>query len=112
MSQPISRRAALSSLAGGAGLLAAPRGWAQTPAAGLDVTFLFTNDVHTCRMGDGLSPNCAEEGKTDENLLRHIAALNNVSAQHWPREIDGAPTGLASAGAAIARRRASSSAAT
>jgi cytolysin (calcineurin-like family phosphatase) len=101
MIQSLSRRAVLSSLAGGVGVLAAPRGWTQTPDDGLDVTFLFTNDVHTCRMGDGLSPNCAEEGKTDENLLRHIAALNNVTSQRWPREIDGAPTGLASAGAAV-----------
>ena len=66
------------------------------------MTFVFTNDIHTCRMGDGLSPNCAEEGKTDANLLRHIAGINNVAAHRWPTEIGGAPTGLAGAGTAIA----------
>jgi hypothetical protein len=39
-----------------------------------DVTFLFINDVHACRTRDGLSPNCEEEGKTDENLLRAPSA--------------------------------------
>ena len=36
----------------------------------------FISDVHACRMASGLSPNCLQEGKTDENLLRHIRALN------------------------------------
>jgi cytolysin (calcineurin-like family phosphatase) len=49
-------------------------------------------------MTDGLSPNCAEEGKTDANLLRHIAAINHISGQNWPREIDGAATGLRGGG--------------
>ncbi len=101
MRRPITRRVALSTLAGGASLAAAPRCWSQAASsdAVLDVTFVFTNDIHACRMGEGLSPNCAEEGKTDANLLRHIAGINNVSAHDWPREIGGAVTGLASAGA-------------
>jgi cytolysin (calcineurin-like family phosphatase) len=68
----------------------------------IDATFLFSNDIHTCRMGNGLSPNCLAEGKTDENLLRHIASLNRIAEARWPAEIHGAPTGLASAGQPIA----------
>ena len=49
-------------------------------------------------MGSGLSPHCAAEGKTDENLRRHIAAINRLPEMRWPHEIDGAPAGLASAG--------------
>ena len=70
-----------------------------------DVTFLFINDVHACRMGKGLSPHCAEQGKTDANLLRHVRALNNITHRHWPTDIDGVRTGLASAGRPVARPR-------
>jgi cytolysin (calcineurin-like family phosphatase) len=103
MGRAVSRRSALSVLAGGASLAVAARGWAQTPPqGGVEATFVFTNDVHACRMGDGLSPNCEEEGKTDANLLRHIAGVNNVTAYDWPAEIGGTPTGLAGAGTPIA----------
>jgi hypothetical protein len=53
-------------------------------AAGIpavDVTFLVVNDIHACRVGDGLSPGCQAEGKTDTNLLRHIRALNSIHDQ-------------------------------
>lgn len=96
--QALTRRGALGLMAGAGALAAAGRG----EAAGLDVTFIFTNDVHACRMGDGLSPNCAEEGKTDANLLRHIAGINGAPGREWPREIAGGPSGLASAGTPIA----------
>jgi cytolysin (calcineurin-like family phosphatase) len=94
----VSRRVALG-LVGGA--LVRP-GWAQ---AGTDVTFVFTNDIHACRMGTGLSPNCAEEGKTDANLLRHIAGINRLPGLPWPREAGGRPSGLAGAGTPIAPPR-------
>jgi cytolysin (calcineurin-like family phosphatase) len=71
----------------------------------LDVTFLVSNDVHACRMASGLSPNCQQEGKTDQNLLRHIAALNAIEVHRWPTEIDGRPSGLSGAGERIARPR-------
>ncbi len=72
----------------------------------LDATFLFTSDVHACLVSaDGLSPNCAAEGKTDAALLRHVAALNAVQRLHWPVEIGGQATGLASAGVPIGRPR-------
>ncbi len=29
----------------------------------IDVTFLVINDVHACRFGDGLSPNCQQEAQ-------------------------------------------------
>jgi len=67
-----------------------------------DVTFLFAADIHACRMASGLSPNCQQEGKTDENLLSHIAALNGITEHRWPTETGGTPSGLASAGAPIA----------
>ncbi|MDX3927734.1 MAG: metallophosphoesterase [Shinella sp.] len=68
----------------------------------VDATFVFTCDVHTCLVAaDTLSPNCEEEGKTDANLLRHIAALNKVADYHWPEEIGGVATGLAGAGGRI-----------
>lgn len=90
-------------LAGGSlVLMLGPRAaGAAIPAT--DVTFLVINDVHACRMGDGLSPNCLEEGKTDANLLRQIAALNAIHENRWPSEIDGKPTGLAGAGETIAK---------
>jgi cytolysin (calcineurin-like family phosphatase) len=104
MHRRLSRRSALGVLAGSASLIVSSRAWAQPipSPAGLDATFVFTNDVHACRMGDGLSPNCEQEGKTDANLLRHIAGINNVPAQMWPEEIAGAPTGLAGAGTRMA----------
>lgn len=69
----------------------------------IDATFLFTADVHTCLVSGGtLSPNCAEEGKTDANLLRHVAAVNRIAERRWPKEIDGVATGLAGAGRKIA----------
>lgn len=86
--------------------LALPRGplFAQTPGQATDVTFLFTNDVHACLVSsEKLSPNCAAEGKTDANLLRHIAALNDIEGKVWPREIGGIVTGLAGAGTPIGR---------
>lgn len=67
----------------------------------VDATFVFIADVHACRMTTGLSPNCQQEGKTDENLRRHIAALNSLPGQFWPGEIDGKAIGLASAGEVI-----------
>ena len=67
-----------------------------------DVTFLFINDVHACRMGNTLSPQCTAAGKTDANLIRNIAALNNITRHKWPETIDGKSTGLASAGDPIA----------
>ncbi len=76
------------------------RAAATTP---VDVTFLVINDVHACRFGDGLSPNCQDEGKTDQNLLRHILALNNIHHQNWPTEIAGKPTGFGLAGQPIAK---------
>ena len=72
-----------------------------TQPAALDVTFVFTNDIHTCRMGEGLSPNCQQEGKTDAALLRHIAGINGVAGYRWPREIDGEATGLQGGGTPI-----------
>ena len=85
---------------GGAALTGPARLRAQQGATrpAIDATFLFSNDIHTCRMGEGLSPNCQEEGKTDANLLRHIAALNGISQQRWPADIDGVASGLAGAG--------------
>jgi cytolysin (calcineurin-like family phosphatase) len=68
-----------------------------------DATFLFTSDTHACRMADGLSPNCAEQGKTDENLLRHIAALNGLEHKSWPETVAGRPSGLNSSGLVIGR---------
>jgi cytolysin (calcineurin-like family phosphatase) len=64
-------------------------------------TFIFTNDVHACRMANGLAPNCAEEGKTDANLLRHVSAINRVPQLSWPKEIAGKPTVLVGAGTRI-----------
>jgi cytolysin (calcineurin-like family phosphatase) len=100
----MSRRVALGRLLGVVAATAAARAGAQPVAdgSGLDLTFVFSNDIHTCRMGEGLSPNCVQEGKTDANLLRHIAGVNSVPAHRWPAEINGAPTGLRGAGEAIA----------
>ncbi|WP_455270089.1 metallophosphoesterase [Rhizobium herbae] len=70
----------------------------------IDATFLFAADVHTCLISsDTLSPNCAAEGKTDANLLRHVAAVNRIAEFDWPIEIGGVATGLAGAGKRIAK---------
>lgn len=99
--RPISRRAFLG---GGVAFAALP--WASRAAIpATDVTFVFVCDVHACRMANGLSPHCQEEGKTDEALLRHIAALNGLAEKSWPTEIDGAATGLRSAGQPIGAQR-------
>jgi cytolysin (calcineurin-like family phosphatase) len=100
MPASLSRRAFTRLLGAGGAALLAPT---SLRAAGdskpaIDATFIFACDIHTCRMGDGLSPNCQEEGKTDANLLRHIAALNRIAERSWPAEIDGVATGLAGAG--------------
>ncbi|SUU91395.1 cytolysin (calcineurin-like family phosphatase) [Aminobacter aminovorans] len=104
MAPLVSRRRMLAQTLGLgiASLLATPaaRG-ANRPKT--DATFLFAADIHACRMASGLSPNCQAEGKTDQNLRRHIAALNEVGEFAWPREIGGAASGLASAGQRIGR---------
>jgi cytolysin (calcineurin-like family phosphatase) len=102
----LSRRDVILGGLGLAVLSALPReAFAVAPASGrmIDATFIFTNDVHACRMASGLSPNCLQEGKTDQNLLRHIAALNRVPNNRWPKDIQGAASGLAGAGRKISR---------
>ncbi len=79
--------------------------FAPSAGQGADVTFAFISDVHACRMATGLSPNCAEEGKTDANLLRHITALNALPFKTWPAEVAGQPGSLASAGQLIGALR-------
>ena len=96
------RRTVLNRMLAMAAASASPAGLGRAAAQGSDVTFLFASDVHACRIGDGLSPHCAEEGKTDENLRRHIAALNRLPEMRWPEAIGGRPTGLFSAGERIA----------
>lgn len=95
-------------LLGGLGIAALPllaagsSARAVTPRAKIDATFIFTNDVHACRMAGGLSPNCEQQGKTDANLLRHIAALNRLPDERWPLKIGGQPSGLAGGSKRIA----------
>ena len=104
----LSRRAFLRGLAG-AGAFQAMRSLpaaAAQPWPATDATFLFTNDVHACLVtADALSPNCAREGKTDANLLRHVTAINAIENKVWPRRIGGVDTGLAGAGERIGRPR-------
>ncbi|XEN32170.1 cytolysin (calcineurin-like family phosphatase) [Ensifer sp. WSM1721] len=77
---------------------------AKAAAPPVDATFLFSCDIHACLVStEGLAPNCEEEGKTDANLLRHVAALNAISALDWPETIEGKPSGLAGAGTKIGR---------
>jgi cytolysin (calcineurin-like family phosphatase) len=71
--------------------------------ADLDVTFIFASDMHACRVGIELSAHCAEQGKTDENLRRHVQALNLLPHMHWPEMIGGSPSGSVSAGSRIGR---------
>nr|WP_292833985.1 metallophosphoesterase [Mesorhizobium sp.] len=84
-----------------AGLVEPAFGQSFRSAPPIDATFLFVADIHACRMAKGLSPNCQQEGKTDANLLRNIAALNGLDGKAWPTEINGAATGLRSAGRPI-----------
>ncbi|RWC38171.1 MAG: metallophosphoesterase [Mesorhizobium sp.] len=97
----ISRRNLLKQMMGfaAAGALSRPA-FSQTGqrVQSIDATFLFIADVHACRMANGLSPNCLQEGKTDAALLRNVAALNGLGDKDWPAEIDGVATGLRSAG--------------
>lgn len=77
----------------------------HTSAQAEDVVFLFVSDVHACRMGKGLSPNCQQEGKTDRNLLRHITVLNAMPEKRWPAIINGVATGFSRAGEPIGTPR-------
>src|SRR5690606_8617485 len=98
-----SRRAVLRGLAAALAGAAGPA-WATTVSVGdpFDVTFLFTNDIHACRVQHGLNPNCFDEGKTDRALRRHVAGINRVHQHRWPKDIAGTPTGLRGAGERIA----------
>jgi len=98
----LTRRSLLAQGMGAGFALSMPR-LSRAAVPDVNVTFLVINDVHACRIGDGLSPNCQQEGKTDANLLRHILALNNIHHQTWPEEIAGKPSGLSVAGKEIAR---------
>ena len=99
----ISRRSALlGAVASGLGRWAQAEPRIRSP---VDVTFLFSSDVHACRMADGLSPNCQAEGKTDQALLIHIRALNAVQTERWPSQIDGMATGFAAAGQPVGEPR-------
>jgi len=103
--RPLSRRAVLAgSITAGAFCFMPSRSFGQDgpELPRFDVTFLFAADIHACRMASGLSPNCRQEGKTDENLLRHVAVLNGVAGQTWPTEIGETATGLSGAGLPIA----------
>ena len=99
----VSRRTLVTGFA--AALAAAPATRAGVAAGRFDVTFLFTNDIHACRMAHGLSPHCKDEGKTDHALRRHVAGINRVHHHRWPKAINGAPTGLHGAGEPIAQPR-------
>lgn len=92
----LSRRALLAGLAGTVISAALPR--PARAAAPVDATFLFVADVHACRTANGVSMACQKQGKTDANLLRHVAALNGLADRQWPAEIGGIATGLRSAG--------------
>lgn len=99
--RPVSRRSFLMKAAA-----VAAAGAVSRPAFGqtgqrippINATFLFIADVHACRMANGLSPHCEQEGKTDAALLRNVAALNGVADRQWPAEINGVATGLHSTG--------------
>lgn len=75
-------------------------------SADWEVTFFFAADIHACRMSSGLSPNCQQEGKTDQALLRHIAALNRLPLRRWPSPDGEAIAPLAVAGRPIGEPRA------
>jgi cytolysin (calcineurin-like family phosphatase) len=75
--------------------------WWDAVAADVDATFVFTNDIHACRMEIGLSPNCAAEGKTDASLLRHIRAINAIEKTAWPCAVEGVATEFGRAGQPI-----------
>jgi len=98
----LDRRALLGGACAAAGAFCLPR---STFAQDEEIVFLFISDVHACRMGAGLSPNCQQEGKTDQNLLRHITALNAIPDTPWPSTIGGASTGFSLAGRPIGAPR-------
>ena len=97
----VSRRALVALL--GAATLLPSRG--RPEAAALDVTFLFTNDTIPATWG-GPQPKCAQEGKTDGNLLRHIAGIiasrvhlaagdsRNAKRTRWCRRAIAVPRGV------------------
>lgn len=104
---PLSRRSLLKKFAGLCVLSSADPAFslvaAKSPLPSIDATFVFTADIHACLVsGNKLGPNCVQEGKTDANLLRHVAALNRITDYRWPTAIGGIATGLAGAGDKIA----------
>jgi cytolysin (calcineurin-like family phosphatase) len=103
LSGRLTRRTVLGGILAFGARYASSRAEAQDAAwPPIDATFLFIADIHACRMASGLSPNCQKEGKTDANLLAHIAALNRIAEYVWPPEIESVPTGLSGAGMPIA----------
>ncbi|MER9676236.1 metallophosphoesterase [Mesorhizobium sp. M0208] len=99
--RPVSRRSFLMKAAAvaAAGAVSRPAfGQTGQRIPAIDATFLFIADVHACRMANGLSPHCEQEGKTDAALLRNVAALNGIADRQWPAEINGVATGLHSTG--------------
>jgi cytolysin (calcineurin-like family phosphatase) len=100
-SAAVPRRAVITGFL--AALAVAPATRVSVAADGrFDVTFLFTADIHACRMPHGLSPHCKEEGKTEHALRRHVAGINRVHHYRWPHAINGSPTGLHGTGEPIA----------
>jgi cytolysin (calcineurin-like family phosphatase) len=96
------RRQVLAGLAGALAWPALGRA-AETQPAEADFTFVFSCDTHACLMHGGLAPKCQAEGKTDESLRRHIAAINGIAGYAWPNEIGDVPTRLVSAGHPIGK---------
>ncbi|MBL8582395.1 MAG: metallophosphoesterase, partial [Rhizobiaceae bacterium] len=74
---------------------------ALVSAADDALSFAFISDVHACLTSRGLAPDCQAQGKTDENLKRHVHALNLLPERHWPKSVGGSASGLPSAGARI-----------
>lgn len=94
-SSSLTRRSLLGRLGATVAFSALPV--SRTEAAA-EITFVFTADIHACLMHGGLPAKCLQEGKTDNALLRHIAAINALPELSWPNTVAGRPSGLAAAG--------------
>ena len=86
----LDRRRLLLGLAGAAcGQMLPFRGTSAAAGGATDATFLFTNDIHACRMASGLSPTARRKARPTPTCSVTLRRSTGSPRQRWPAEIGG-----------------------